>query len=43
MEFFGKNEQPMDTSWDYGFFESQKNELKLVLSTIEQSYYAQEI
>ena len=32
----------MDT-WDYGFIESQKNELTLVLSTMEQSFFAQEI
>ena len=30
-------------SWDFGFVESQKNELTLVASTIEQSLFAKEI
>ena len=38
-EFFSAK----DTSWDFGLIKSQTNELTLVLSTLEQSYYAEEI
>ena len=42
-QFFEMKSTPMDSQWDLGFLESQKNELTLVLSTIEQRYFAKEI